>query len=429
VCPKCYDPPHPQDYIRVPVDRITPAGPTTGETDTTLIVAGTDINGTATLWTSLAGGGAVGSTSNPAGGFEPTGDVSTMPNQAHVTASAISTVTSSTYFPTSVFSVLNNTTYLPTAWAATNLPTGLSISASTGDITGTPTAGASYTNSVTVAVTYGSSGLTYTSNTWSWTITDTGLAPDEITSLTLWWDFSEDEYVWSDTPRTVKILDAEKALGVTDRSGNANHGTVSAGDGGRWFANTRNSLATLDMDTEAGAARNMASSSIGLTPPYTMIGVAQVPVVGASQQSVLLSHSGINGTQWGVASDEQGGTDYVDTITGSVVTDTEQNVGQAWGAKAGEWYMFTLVVDSADGATAVTYSGETAANPFDHDAEAASQATFRIGVGVQGPGAGFIGSWNSILGEAIVYDKALSTAEVDSLVVYMTTKWALTDSI
>ena len=45
VCPKCYDPPHPQDYIRVPVDKITPDGPTTGVTDydTTGVEGSTDV--------------------------------------------------------------------------------------------------------------------------------------------------------------------------------------------------------------------------------------------------------------------------------------------------------------------------------------------------------------------------------------------------
>ena len=38
VCPKCKDLPHPQDYIRLPPEQLTPSGPTTGvsasDTDT-----------------------------------------------------------------------------------------------------------------------------------------------------------------------------------------------------------------------------------------------------------------------------------------------------------------------------------------------------------------------------------------------------------
>ncbi len=65
VCPKCYDPPHPQDYVRAHDDTLAPAGLSTGPDDTVNITAGVDVNGDPLTWTSVEDGGAAGSTEVP----------------------------------------------------------------------------------------------------------------------------------------------------------------------------------------------------------------------------------------------------------------------------------------------------------------------------------------------------------------------------
>ena len=49
-------------------------------------------------------------------------------------------------------------------WSATNLPTGLSINASTGVISGTPTTAGTYTPTVKVVTNYGTDSKTITIN-------------------------------------------------------------------------------------------------------------------------------------------------------------------------------------------------------------------------------------------------------------------------
>ena len=69
VCPKCYDPPHPQDYVQAFEDTLVPDSPSPGGLDTIDVVAGTDIDGNATRWTEV--------NDDPTGSTEVPGPVGT----------------------------------------------------------------------------------------------------------------------------------------------------------------------------------------------------------------------------------------------------------------------------------------------------------------------------------------------------------------
>ena len=69
VCPKCYDAPHPQDYVRAFEDTLKPADLSTGTDLLITTVEGEDINGDSLIWTEV--------NDNPTGSTEVPGPVGT----------------------------------------------------------------------------------------------------------------------------------------------------------------------------------------------------------------------------------------------------------------------------------------------------------------------------------------------------------------
>ena len=410
VCPKCYDPPHPQDYVRVWDDNTDPLDGSTGSLDSYSTVA------------------AVGSTSLPLGSFPANPPQWTaIPAQTNDTGDTITTLSLSTYAAQSYVDDFGQTIAIA-SYSVPGLPAGLSLDSSTGDITGTISVGADALSPYSLApVAIYADGYT-TSTTLSWTVDDGGLLPTDISNLVLWWDFSEDEYVWANEALTTPITDGTLIRGVTDRSGNGFHGTIeSDGNAPRWESGERNGLGVADADIEGGSPRclDTIGASIELDQPYTMIGVAQLPIPDATDADVLLSHRGIDGTQFEVTTTGAGGVARLYTIVSSSVGEISD--GTALGDNAGEWYMFLLMVDGDD--TNLTFNKVAGSPDIEHDTNTENiQETFRFGAGTD-TSANIRTGWNAPMGEAIVFNKELTSDEIDGLFLQLSTKWSLTDEI
>jgi hypothetical protein len=108
--------------------------------------------------------------------------------------------------------------------------------------------------------------------------------------------------VWADTGRTTPITNGTLIRGATDKSGNNHHGLAeSAGNAGEWELNVRNGQAAGNYANLAGNPTHLNTSSgdvVGLTQPFTAIAIAQVPVADSTDADVLMSHRGIDGTQF-----------------------------------------------------------------------------------------------------------------------------------
>jgi hypothetical protein len=241
VCPKCYDAPHPQDYVRAYEDRISPAGFVTGATTDNVA-------------------GPAGSTSNPYSTSVSAwdGTATAVADQTNNAGDTISTLVTSGCFFASYYDHLRDESITISSYSASGLPSGLSINSSTGDITGT-IGQTEYDNSpfsVVVTATY-ASGITQQCD-FTWTVNNAGLTPDQIAGLVLWWDMSDAEAVWANEARSTPITDGTLIRGCTDLSGNGHHGEAeSDGNAMRWQTGIRNGLAVADADIEAANPRHL----------------------------------------------------------------------------------------------------------------------------------------------------------------------------
>lgn len=416
VCPKCYDAPHPQDYVRAYEDRISPgSGMVTGETGVNLA------------------NGLAGSTSNPAQtsftGDDFTGSLSAISDQTDGELETISTLTVTTNFPTSIYDTLLGAEQTVASWSALGLPAGLSINSS-GQITGTvgATAFDDTPYSVVVTATF-TNGYQIANAAFTWNITELS-DPSSISDLHLWWDTSERDgnFVFSDLARTVAITNGGTVRGVIDRSGNGKHASIEAeGNAGTWAAAGQNSIGTLDCQAGVGGATPKSietDATGGLTQIYTVVAVGKVPTPHASERRALISMTASTGTEMRINLSGAGGNNELTTIGVGSSDD-----GRAWGGETGEWWGFLMEINGSSSGVQYFSRGsatiQDAAPAFNsHNASTVVPATLRFGAGVDGI-PNIRSGWDEEVGELLLYNKQLSTAEKNTLVTYLNNKWAL----
>jgi hypothetical protein len=377
VCPKCYDAPHPQDYVRAFDDTLTPYGFATGavEYDRT---------------------GAEGSTDNPSQtsftADDLTGSLSAISAQTDAELDTISTLTVTTNFPTAVYDTLLGGDQSVSDWSATGLPSGLTINSS-GQITGT-VGGSAFDDtpySVTVTAIY-ANGHRITNVPFTWNITELS-GPETISNLHLWWDTSETgpaaPYVFSDTARTTPITDGGFVLGVTDRSGNGRHAVTEdtdANNAGVWRETGQNSIGTLD------CALNGLSQPTSIeidtldviTQIYTVVAVGKMATPDVTERHALIGMTASTGTEMRISRTGDGGANELTTIGVGTSDD-----GRSWSTEVGEWWGFLMEINgSSSGVQYISRGSATiqdATPAFNsHDASTVAAATLRFGAGVDG---------------------------------------------
>jgi hypothetical protein len=221
VCPKCYDAPHPQDYVRAFDDTLTPYGFATGAVE---------YNRT----------GAVGSTTSPAQtgftGDDFTGSLSAIADQISAELETISTLTVTTNFPTAVFDTLLGGDQSVTGWSASGLPSGLTINSS-GQITGTVDGDAFDATPYTVLVTATyANGYNITNVPFEWGITETALNPNEVAASCgatdwAWYDASINDDLYTTIAGSTNAASSIIVNRWEDKSGNHHHLYASVDSG------------------------------------------------------------------------------------------------------------------------------------------------------------------------------------------------------
>ena len=412
VCPQCYDPPHPQDYVRAYEDTITPAGPVTGAAEYSTT-------------------GATGSTALPAGGFEPSGNATDMPNQSNDAGDTISTVSAATYFPTSVFSSLNGVTYTPT-FTATGLPDGLSISSS-GDITGTIDSDAwdESPNSVVVTAYY-VDGYVLPSNTWTWTVANAGLAPDALsTSLYGWYDFSLPTWSFTDSGGTTEVTDESNQERVNSRDASPSGKQLvreGSAANGVWDANVQNGLgaffATLGGPSNA-ADLSANNPFTGPTLPQTVVGIVQIPA-GDTVTRYWFGSDVTNGQQIGLSTNANGFAPELESQrTNPTPAQTVTRGSSSHAAYAGDWQMWMVEYVDSTTTTITINNVDMAGGAIAHNH--LDLATTGVAIGNQNINTSDnpYYAWNAYIGEVIVYDGLLSAADKAALYTFLKAKWTL----
>ncbi len=267
---------------------------------------------------------------------------------------------------------------------------------------------------------------------------DVQLAPDDISSLQVWWDFSEldGNFVFNDLDGLVPITNGALLRRVNDRSGNGHVGKPrddSDGHAGAWDSAVRNGNGAFaafgigQTPVVEGTAVNLENTGAmsGTTQIYTVGGVAATPAVKDGLAQELCSPTFPTGCQFGIGRGiADSGQSRLTRFFSPSVSIGFGNV--VWSALTGEWFFWLAEIDGAS--SSLIYNNEDSPTPTTHDFVATTQTGFSVGAGLD-LGANARSSWNEHIGEAFAYDKQLSIAEKLGLFNHLANKWTLTETV
>jgi hypothetical protein len=263
-------------------------------------------------------------------------------------------------------------------------------------------------------------------------------APDEISDLQVWWDFSEldGNFVFNDLAGVVPITNGALLRRVTDRSGNGFFGRprdLIDAHSGTWDSGVRNGNGAFaafgigETPVFEGGAVNLENGSamFGTTQIYTIGAVAQTPAVKLGFAQELLSMPFPTGCQIGIGrgTADSGKTRFQRFFSGTV-NNTLGNV--AWGTLTGDWFFWLAEIDAAN--SRLIYNNEDSDPATTHNFSTTTQSGFAVGAGLD-LFANARSSWNAYIGECFAYDKQLTQNEKDGLFNHLASKWTLTESV
>ena len=263
-------------------------------------------------------------------------------------------------------------------------------------------------------------------------------APDDISDLQVWWDFSEldGNFVFNDLAGVVPITNGALLRRVNDRSGNGWVGKPrddSDGHAGTWDSAVRNGNGAFaafgigQTPVVEGTAVNVENEFAmgGTTQIYTVGGVAATPAVKAGLAQELCSMTFPTGCQFGIGrgTADSGKSRFIRFFSGTVSSSLGDVV---WSALTGEWFFWLAEIDGAS--SSLIYNNEDSTPPTTHGVSTTVQTGFAVGAGLDLL-ANARSSWNEHIGEAFAYDKQLTTTEKEGLFNHLAAKWLLTESV
>lgn len=234
-----------------------------------------------------------------------------------------------------------------------------------------------------------------------------GFTPLEVSGLVAWYDFSDISTLWKDNALTTPVTaDADVILGVTDKSGNANHLNVGTNGPAYKTAIINNkSIARFDGTNDR---LNRASWTGGSVPqPYTVFLAGKMPGFAEVNSPWTDGGDGITRAHL-VMSDASGKwANYSGTavISSTVSADASSHVFQSQPVDTAGSFR----VDG--GASVANWSGTSGLQGIDLCSNvAAGGSTFA----------------EVDFAELIIYSGALSLANINLLGTYLATKWGTT---
>ncbi len=242
------------------------------------------------------------------------------------------------------------------------------------------------------------------------------------TDLIVWWEFGDSSKCWQDTSRTVAVTDGSTLQGVTDSSGNNNHGVApSAARAGTWDANVVGSLGSFN--PQVGGGSNGKCIQVNFTDeaqPFTIVVVATTPTTDGTIQHLFAALA--NAGHRGGLQSTGGGSDCRIITSSTGGTDG----GVSFASNAGDLFMWEVYVDGTD--THLRWNNQDSSTPFDtHNAGTQNQPGFGVGSGYNSSSTpNFL--WDAYVHEAYFVSRALTTEERATAYAYQQDKWGLTAS-
>jgi len=235
-----------------------------------------------------------------------------------------------------------------------------------------------------------------------------GTVPNTVDDLYAWWDFSgEYSTITKDgSNRVSKVTNAQGATNLDMEQGTAD-------DQPLWVSADLNGKDVLDFDGDRYLQTDDSKANVpSVSQPVTYFFVAFLPDIAAERYIFD------RGSGWGV--------DY---------DNSRQNIGkagpthpnpQSWFSDSAFWIM-----DNTDQWSYMTTIFNGASGLLRQDGVANSgnpqnTGTRKISAGTIGANdAGGTSAWDEKIAEVIMYDRELSTAEIEGIELYLSTRWGL----
>lgn len=228
--------------------------------------------------------------------------------------------------------------------------------------------------------------------------------------LTLWLDGSDEDTVFTDDTCTTPAVNGNDVECWQDRSGQANHVTAEAGSTPTFTTNALNGLSILDFMNDSMSTSD--ADQITVNTSYTKFVVFNED--NDSSISNLISSAG---SSHAFFANVVGGGDYVLQLWhGATFVESNQDIGLT------DYYIATGRYGFPDGLTnIINVNGtETGSSNVQDDFNPITVTS----IGSQG-GAGRA---DAQIAEAIIFDRALTDAEISRVECYLADKWDLTTS-
>jgi len=232
-----------------------------------------------------------------------------------------------------------------------------------------------------------------------------GTVPNTVDDLYAWWDFSgEYSTITKDgSNRVSKITNGQGATNLDMLQG-------TAGDQPLWVSEDQNDKDVVDFAGSRWLQTDDAKANVpSVSQPITYFFATFIPAT--TGERILLDR----GDGWGV--------NYDDSRQNMGKPDDTKwfSAGAQWTmADTGQWSYITTIFNGS--------SGLLRENGVENSAGAADTGTRQMSAGTIGQWSDNphdSQTWNEKIGEIIMYDRALSTSEIEGIEEYLADKWGL----
>ena len=226
--------------------------------------------------------------------------------------------------------------------------------------------------------------------------------PDSITGLVGWYDFSDATTLYTDTGMTTLVsADGNTIKGVNDKS-STNHDVTHA-TGCTYKVSIKNSLSVARFN---GTSQVLGPTSITQAQPVTLIAVMQSTLTDTQNRVIVGSGTSVSTFGRGSTATPSPWRIY----SGATFEPGGTVAAATWGT----------IVGYANGASSKMYlDGGTSLGTG--NAGAAGWNNWHVG---SYDGASQF--WEGDIGEVLIYDSALSVADLNSIGEYLEAKWNIT---